>query len=306
MSMLNPHNKAFNFALMPWGGAGLLKNMPEFSGHTRYDIIQRDPLYDIGEVVTAYSDAARAHFADEDDAEGYSPDEKLIGLVRKVAWCPRGLDDEDDFSNVTDRSRTYLYFMTRIDAPQDSMTKMLVAVEEDLTDHSPQPGFQIGMFVQVPALGYLESDPDPDLRMVNIARTWWHHEMTVFHHQVVGLDLPFDENVGSGIETQMYTAGNISKHLQPRFNNDKDVQIKEPNSEDMRDDFLYRVERVWWNMIREEFTYSVKKVEDGRPVGQAEPPLRERDLMLPRSSTPEESSEGESPAQEDSEEETEE
>jgi hypothetical protein len=115
-------------------------------------------------------------------------------------------------------------------------------------------------------------------------------KLKVFHHQVVGLDLLFDANVGSGIETQMYTAADIAKHLQPRFNNDRDVQIKEPGSEDMRDDFLYRVERVWWNMIREEFAYSVKKVEDGRPVGQAEPPLRERDLMLPRSPTPEEES----------------
>ena len=174
--MLKPHNKAFNFAPMSWGGAGLLESMPEFSGHTRYDIIQRDPLYDIGEVVTAYPDAARAHLADEDDAEEYSPDKKLIGLVRKVAWCPRGLDDDGDFSKVTDKSRTYLYLMTRIDAPQDLMTKMLVAAEKDLIGHSPQPGYQIGMFVQVPALGYNQSEPEPELRMVKIAWTWWHHE----------------------------------------------------------------------------------------------------------------------------------
>lgn len=296
MTNLNPDDFPFNFALLRFSDTRVHSVLNEVPGLQRPNIHTRGELHaavsrfahdEIGEVVTVYPKAARAHLADEADADEYSPDEKLVGLLNKIGWCPCGLEDEVDLAKVKDEARTYVYFMSRIDAPQDRGTKMLVAVEEDLRGFGKQPEFAIGQFVQIPQVGWHESEPQPDLRVVRVARTWWHHQMQLFHHQVLGTEDPFHQDTRSGVETQMWTAAEISKHRQPRFNNDKDVQVRGPDG-DIRDGDLYRVVGVWWKMITEEFSYLVTKLDDGgMAVGQPEPPLRERDLMLPRPMTPE-------------------
>ncbi len=251
MSDLNPNNRAFNFELRPW-------TEPVYKEGTA----SRTPCFEIGEVVLVYPDAARANIADE-DPEDYRPDEKLIGLITKIAWCPKGLDEDKSASDITETDRTYVYFMKRIDAPQDSKTKMLVAIEEDLEEWD-QPAYKIGQFVQLPALGYHESERNPELRMCRVVHIWWYHEKKHFHYQVRGASDPADDRFGSGVEPKMFTIDDIEVHKQPRFNNRQEVQLRivdSPSDMDPLNEEKYQIANVCWDMTKGQFRYQIVKFE---------------------------------------------